>query len=510
MLFDDVFESDRGNEYFLGTIILQKTKNIGTASQYDIIDGQQRLTTIQLLLACLRDNIESRDFVNDFQEMFYQKANLVYGLPKYARLSVREEDFFKNFVQEIGGTKKVKEYECINDAQRNLKNAIITFSERVMMLNQEEIQKLVLHISQNCIVIYVSTDDFNNAYKLFTIINDRGLQLRRIDILKTNNLQPTIITDEKEREKYSYMWEDMENDLGADEFEDLISYIRTILVKEKAKEDILKEFNNLVFNKGILKPGKEFINYIVEMKIIYDKLIIEKDIDLGKNTISYKNLIHLMREFLPSNEWIPPLLSYYKKFGTKKLFEFLSMLEMKVVVDWVIAYTPTKRTVNINSILKAIDESNTCEEVLNCAALNYDNEAFVNELRQDIYGKRHDKYILMKLDYLESEQDVERIYTTISVEHVLPQTPNPESNWTKIFSDGERLFYTNKLCNLVLLSKNKNSQARNFDFETKKKKYIEGKATNLVRTLKLLSEKEWTPSILDRRQKEILDFFSKS
>lgn len=409
----------------------------------------------------------------------------------------------------MGGTEKIDEFECNNDAQKNLVNALNIFKEKIESLSQDDLKKLVQHISQHCVMIYVSTDDFNNAYKLFTIINDRGLQLRRIDILKTNNLEPSVIKNEDERNLYSFQWENMENELGADDFENLISYIRTILLKEKPKEDILKEFNNLVFAKGILCRGKEFIDYVVSYKFIYQKLIIETEVDLGKNTIAFKNLIHLLNDFFPSNEWIPPLLLYYKKFNSCKLFEFVTMLENKVVADWIIALTPAKRTVNINSILKSIEEACSPEAVLLNESLMYDKNALSFELNQDIYGKRHDKYILLKLDYLETEQAEEKRHSKISVEHVLPQSPKSDSNWVKVFDDNSRKHYTNRICNLVLLSKSKNSEAKNYEFEEKKVKYIQGKSTGLVRTLKLLSEKEWTPEVLERRQKDILKIFSK-
>lgn len=508
-LFDDIYESDRGNEYFLGTIILQEIGEIGTGIMYDVIDGQQRLTTIQILLACLRDNVTNVDYKNFVQQKIYQKSNPVDGLPEIVRLKVREHNFFKKYVQECGGTRKVISYEPENDAQTNLKNAILLFNENLQDIEQKNIESLIQHISQRCIFICVSTKNFNDAYRLFTIINDRGLQLRRIDILKTNNLDPQVIPDSQERKEYSIIWESMENDLGSDDFENLISFIRTLEIKEKSKGDLLKEFNNLIFEKGKINRGKEFIDYVLRYKNIYQKLILDKDIELGENTIAAKNLLNIMVDFLPSNEWIPSLLYYYKKFAKSSLYEFLSKLEKKFVADWVIALTPTKRTVNLNAILKSIEEANSCDEVLQSDAFKFDRNAFVNELNQDTYGKRHAKYILLKLEYLESEQNIERKYGTISVEHVLPQSPSKDSKWVQIFNDEDRTLFTNKLANLVLLSRKKNSSASNLDFMKKKEKYLKGRMTDLFRSQMVLKYSEWTPDILKKRQKHIIDILSK-
>lgn len=508
-LFDDIYDSDRTSDYFLGTIILQEIGKIGTSNRYDIIDGQQRLTTIQILLACLRDKVSDSGYKNSIQDKICQKENPVDGLPQIMRLDVRESNIFKKHVQDFEGTQKTGSFSPENDAQRNILTAINVFNEKIGELSQSEIEKFIQHISQKCIFICVSTKDFDDAYRLFTIINDRGLQLRRIDILKTSNLEPKIISDDKDRKLYSHIWESMENDLGSDDFENLISFIRTIEVKEKPKEDILKEYNKLIFDTGKIKRGKDFIVYVQSYRFIYEKLIYEKDVDLGTNTVSFKNLLQLMIDFLPSNEWIPALLLYYKKFNTDKLFEFLQKLENKFVADWIIALTPTKRTVNLNAILKDIEASGKCENVLSSANLDFDKAALTNELNQDTYGKRHAKYVLLKLEYLESEQNIERKYSTISVEHVLPQNPDSSSNWVKIFDEELRNNFTNKLSNLILLSHKKNSSASNLDFEDKKSKYINGRITDLARSQKVITYKQWTPDVLKNRQEDIIKLLCK-
>lgn len=300
----------------------------------------------------------------------------------------------------------------------------------------------------------------------------------------------------------------MEEDLGAVEFEKLIYFIRNINVKEKAKEDILKEFNKQLFGKGIFVKGIEFIDYIAEYKEIYQQLILDNNIKLDAHEVAFKNLLHIMVTFFPSNEWMPVLLFYYKKFRTKDIYKFLVKLEQKVVAEWVIALTPTKRTVNINNILRKISVSNNPKEVINSESLDYDKNAYIQELSGDVYGKRHDKYILMKLEYLESEKNVLKQYSTISVEHVLPQNPKTESQWREDFSEEERMLYTNQLCNLVLLSKKKNSSASNYDFEEKKKRYLQEKITDLARSQAVISEPVWTPQVLRKRQEHIIELLS--
>ncbi|KNZ69317.1 hypothetical protein Tfer_2114 [Thermincola ferriacetica] len=508
-LFDDIFESDRQNEYFLGTVILQEVEQVGTGKKYDVIDGQQRLTTLQLLLACLRDDVEKEEFKRSTQEKIYQKYNPADGIPEKVKLETREPEFFREYVQTEGGTEHVDKFLPSNDAQQKLVEAVMLFKEKLYKLSQTDIESLIQHLSQRCVMIYVSTKDFEDAYRLFTIINDRGLQLRRIDILKANNLAE--INDSTVRKEYAKIWEDMEDDLGSEEFENLISFIRSIEVKEKAKEDVLKEFNKLIFGKDKIARGQEFIQYLKEYKEIYQRLVVdrdvfEKDAQHKKICIQYKNLIYIMKNFLPSNEWIPPLLYYYQKFDKEKLLDFIIKLEQKFIADWVIGLTLTKRIVNMNAVLKEIELATEPSEIINNVVLEFDHNRFKNEIGQDVYGKSYVKYILLKLEYLESEHNVERKYGTLSVEHVLPQ--NPKGKWTDIFDLDERTYWTNKLANLVLLSKRKNSSASNLDFEDKKDKYFKGRISDLARSQKILSYTEWTPAVLAKRQNDILSLLT--
>ena len=95
-------------------------------------------------------------------------------------------------------------------------------------------------------------------------------------------------------------------------------------------------------------------------------------------------------------------------------------------------------------------------------------------LQGNIYGKRAARYILLKLDLLFLGQDVPfNLPEMISVEHILPQTPSAESQWRRDFTDDEREHLVNKLGNLVLISRRKNSAQGNRDYTDKKKKYFE-------------------------------------
>lgn len=114
--------------------------------------------------------------------------------------------------------------------------------------------------------------------------------------------------------------------------------------------------------------------------------------------------------------------------------------------------------------------------------------------------------LLLRLNDLRTDGPIHDYRKTISVEHVLPQNPSRDSEWLRWFPNlEERNRWTNSVANLVLLSRRKNTQARNYEFEKKKDTYFSSKngVTTFALTVEVLRESVWTPETLDRRQKEL-------
>ena len=98
-------------------------------------------------------------------------------------------------------------------------------------------------------------------------------------------------------------------------------------------------------------------------------------------------------------------------------------------------------------------------------------------------------------------------YSAITIEHVLPQKPKANSTWIKWFPEETiRSEHTNCLGNLLLLSRPKNSEAQNYDFKEKKRKYYvsEKGVSTFALTTQVLQEQEWTVEVIERRQATLL------
>lgn len=510
-LLDDLwfaFFNRPENEYFLGSLVLKKT-NEKKFDEFEVLDGQQRLTTFFIMMAVLRDIATNMDLKEACHDRIFQKENKYKGIPERIRLvyKIRDnvESFIKTYILEDKGTTKneLSTYKDSNNVSiSHMANAIFTIQSFFSDKSQQELENFGEYLGLHPVFIYVSTESREDAFRMFTILNNRGIPLTSADILKSMNIGE--IHDEKERDKYAKKWEQIEGELG-DDFDRFLSFIRTILVKEKARLNLLDEFEDNVYKKGLLKKGKETIDFITKIKEIYDTIIRLTDGDILSN--EYKNLLTIMDIGLPSGDWIPPVLSFYKKFGIGQLFEFLKRLEFKFSSDWILQFTPTQRIDNMNAILKSIDVSDSPTLIFqNHDLFLVDKNNLTTTLNDDVYGRRFARYILLKYEYLLGDNTVHLSnYKTISVEHVLPQNPSDNSNWFNDLTPEERENWTHKLGNLILISKRKNSSLGNLDFIEKKNLYFKGRI-DIFPSGKIFSNyNEWNPLVIGQRQKDILD-----
>ena len=518
-LLDDIlyaFENDSQDTYFMGALVLQNKEN----DEYDILDGQQRLTTLALLLATIRDNIKVEKTKKVLQDHLFQEDDETADIPSRNRFTfnIRNEvqRFFEEYIIKENGTFNIE--KALEDEQFknniSIKNMVAVvqvirkrleeiFGEQLSLENISgtSLLEFIKFIRNKLIFAYICSDTREQAFRLFTILNNRGIPLTTADILKSLNLDK--VQDEIKRNEYAKKWEELEEQYG-DKFDRFLNFIRTIKLKEKARKNLLEEFEEKIYGK-VMNYGKESIDYILKTSENYDKLI---NLTADFNN-EYKNLINIMKVGFNSEDWIPPLLYYYEKFNTQGLVKFLKLLDNKFMGDWINKETPTKRLENMNKILKAIEIGENYNDILNNKNLfSFDINNFKNIINGNIFGERYCKYLLLKIEYLSLDSEVAYIgnYKNISIEHVLPQNPKEDSEWRVKFSNEDREEWTNKLGNLILLTKRKNSKLSNLEFKDKKKKYIADKMLLFPSVFEVYSNGEdWNIDILKTRQKRIVN-----
>jgi uncharacterized protein with ParB-like and HNH nuclease domain len=520
-LLDDVaFAVQRtpGKEYFLGSFVYQiKPPNPEKGQPFeenDLLDGQQRLTTLLLLIAVIRDLSENDELKATCQECIYQQANKFKKIPERVRIQfeIREQakSFFESHVITADGTSQTSalrefcdETKCKELSVRNMASAILALRD---FFEAKEcpisIDELFGYLLNNVLLIYVATEDLEDAFRLFTILNDRGIPLRNSDILKSLNLG--ALDSEVDKDRYARMWEEAEGELG-DEFDRFLGHLRTILVKDKARLNLLQEFEDKIYHPKerdkatgkakpiLLKKGKDTFVLIERYLKHYKQLLGGQNFD-ATGSWEFDNLVRVMMLGLPATDWVPPLLRYHDRFRDERLTEFLRRLDCKASADWLAGMTPTDRISAMNAIIQKIDTVETANDVFSSDVFGFEVEGFLRILDGPVYGRRYAKYVTLKMDYLYQNHAQRMHFETISVEHILPQNPKETSQWVKDFTPEERLHWTDRLGNLVIITRRKNSSQGRLDFENKLEKYFQKNIDTCPNSLRVLNTYgRWTP-----------------
>jgi len=496
-LIDDIVSANKDQEYFLGTIVLHHRADKG---QYDLVDGQQRLTSVMILLACLRDLVADSEYKSGIQSKILQQKNVVDGIPEKIRLEVKDRQLFGEIVVTSGGTSAKRSETGMPEPEWRYVNAVNVFRSKLESLSQNEIQQTITFLNQKCVVVYLATSAFEDAFRLFTIVNDRGKQLRRIDVLKAINIAPDVIIKDTVRDRIAQRWEDLEKELGESTFENVFYLVRLILLKDKPQGDLLKEFEDRVFAKKTVVKGEPFFDLIFDYAKLYTALFVDRDIVPADapNSNRYRALIYIMNSEFGASEWRACLLYFAKKFNGEQLYEFMLRLEKVYLAQWVRGIRKDERYAEYSKILGLIESKKKSDEVV--AGITYDANAIIDATKnRALYSAGYGKYFLLRLELLAAEHDVVREFTAKSVEHVLPQTPEATGYWAEhhdLATIGE---YVNMIGNLVLLSKTKNSAARNYDFAKKKEKYLKARVSDYPRSLQVLGYNDWDRKTIDER-----------
>lgn len=530
-LIDDIMDSIGLNKennnvfeeyepYFIGSIVLcsKEYKDDGSGL-YDVIDGQQRLTSIIILIATIRDLTKNEAYKNILSSLIYQKPNELMGIKESIRVRVRgkEAEFFKKYVLTDGGTDLVNEIDEkeISGAKQNMLNAIRTFKEVFVDENGEvlesKLDEFTKYFLQKVVVVVITTDSFTSAFRLFNVINARGLPLTNADLLKSENLR--VISEDK-RNIYTDMWENIEQELGKDKLEQIIGFMRTMKQNRKATATVYEEFSKKIFVSEPDYIGVNFVEHLKEIKDLYNKYINEGNIELSSkdNSIYYQNLVRIMRDFIPYDEWMVALIKFIEKFkNDEDILEFLKVLEKRIVIDWVNGNSFADRLARVYKILEVIDSSSSLEEIKKSNVFISDLErttAYFRNSLDDIefYSKGRmlvPKYILIRLDMEKRNGEILDYTNKIMLEHILPRNAK-DAYWTTNFTVDERKNWCNKLGNLVIINGTKNTKLNNKAFAEKVEQYL-SKKSDFEITKEVSALNDWKIESVAGRQESLMN-----
>ncbi|WP_024112019.1 DUF262 domain-containing protein [Helicobacter pylori] len=523
-LLDDLFfnyEDDRESDYFCGSLVLILiSEDSKKAKTYDVVDGQQRLSTF-ILLAKVLAALYSERLTEESKDYLQESLITKYG--KKDRLNFNAIGFNskKDFQYALTS---FNDAPISNNKNNYLKNAIC-LKNYLKKKEIEDINDFIEWLYFKVVFITITCPDADKALRIFNVLNARGLVLNATDIFKGELLKHT---KEHEREEFVSRWNALsqkcsDNDLTIETlFSWYLNYLNPVTSREKMEKRLVTWFNNL--NKTpleYLKGVEDFYNAYCEVLEMQDRYA---------HLLSYKDDDRLIVILCTS------LLHRYSESEIEALKELLVKFYYQ---DWVAGLVKSTREQTCCNIINALKEKKSVEDIASVVKkyLNDKNIAqrFKENMRDsNLYTKFYYtgktpkknswlKPILILANYFMSDNANPayiKMDDDLHVERILPQNPDPSSQWVKDFSEKERELYTHSLANLTLLGGKKNtkalSQALNQDFKEKKEIYmgkpvaLDNKKTFKVMTCYDMTKNgvcrytEWTPKSLEKRKEELI------
>ncbi|MFC6096323.1 DUF262 domain-containing protein [Flavobacterium qiangtangense] len=489
-LWFDIVEAFKNNQedstldsnYFLGSIVVVKN-----AKGFEVVDGQQRLTTLTILFCTLRDM--GLDIAPKYKALIdacikdaiEDKERLV--LTTHLNNQANFEETVLNGVNLSASKKELENNRFLQNAlffKDVIHQSLKTDSEYFI----NDINAFVEYFFNNVTLIRIVCFDEGFAIKLFSVLNDRGLDLTPADIIKAYLLQHL---DETKRESFIEVWKRIENtaSLSGESVQSIFNLYLYFLKAENPRKSLQDELKEQF-------KGKNAQQIILDVEK-YAKVVLEINSNTKDKDIS------LLRYVNHSIYWKTILASAihtnYNDFDGLKL-----LLRKYYYQSWIAGGTLNRIKQTSFNIIRKVKNNEPLENIKSVVKENLDKYQFYTDFlkNENIYWMNWHKPLLLAVEYFQQD-DREYIPITrdLHTEHILPKEWNREDlNWKDSFTIEDSSKYLNSLGNLTLLSGVKNIQASNRNFSGKREVYngkgIDGKTSFEITKAILEDNTEWT------------------
>ena len=529
-LLDDLFfnyEDDRESDYFCGSLVLVKSDPNSKTETYDIVDGQQRLSTFILLAKVLADFYIYNGLDPEYLEYLQESWKDRYTERKRLSFNTIGSNAEYDFAYALEHFNDSQASKNKNNKNNYLKNAIC-LKDYLMKKEIKNINSFIEWLYSNVVFITIICPSIDKALRIFNVLNARGLPLNATDIFKGELLKE--LAKEEDQKKLVSRWNALnqkcsDNDLTMETlFSWYLTYLNPVTSREKMEKELVTWFN--ILNK----PPLEYLKGIEDFYNAYCEILEMQD--RHAHLLSYKDDDYLHVILCAS------ILHHYSDQDIEALKELLVKFYYQ---DWVAGQTKSTRSQTCCNIIIALKEKKSVRYIASIVVKKYlDDKNITQRFRDNLKdSKLYEKFyfagksvkknswlkpVLILVEYFISDDPrpkrIQMVDKNLHVEHILPQQPGSSSQWVKDFSEEERGLYTHSLANLTLLGGTKNAQALNLDFKEKTEIYTgnavkrgKGKRgrekpfkvmTCYKMTIDVAQYTEWTPKSLEKRKEELI------
>jgi hypothetical protein len=362
---------------------------------------------------------------------------------------------------------------------------------------QQELKLFANFMLTRVYVVFVTTYSWQSAYRLFNVLNARGIPLSNADLIK-NTLFGLLGTQANRSDELEERWLELEEELGIERLDSFFGHHRTSVAAAKARGSLHEEVEPLI--RAHAGGPFSFIESIICSAENYMRIV---DGDF-KDARAMRALRSLRR--VEYDEWIPPLLAFLNQpVPDLPTEEFVELLEKITMQNWVRRLGRTARLTAYYQLISAIKSGKAAHEVRQVFRNNAQNAEFMGLLGGDLYGKPFDAAVLLRLEEMSQDESVTKSYNgSLTIEHVLPQALK-DDYWKTRFTSDEHAISLHRIGNLAMLCGRKNYKAQYYAFDQKKKIYSDrNQKVSFDLTKEICDQAEWDLATVKTRHERLL------
>ena len=497
-------------QHYMGYLVLQKQE----INAFTIIDGQQRLTTLSLLVLAALQILHASTDENDAQRIEIIKGNYIStknpsSLTESYKLELNRNNdlYYRNDLASLSLHPRKRRIKRSEHQMRKAKE-FYQQAIRQLNLNSSEISQFIESVIANYLLFTViEVSDDVNAYKIFETLNARGVQLSTPDLLK-NHLFSIInprYENSQDIERQEEQWSLTLDDLGKEDFSKFLRCFWNSRNSQASKSNLFKKIKTTYTSK---EGAITLLNALNGASSVYAALQDHKD-ELWEKIANEDSKRHVQNCLLALDIFnmaqpYPVLLSAYIAYSKIDFAKVCQWLQAFCLRYQVICNLPSNDVEKFyNNIAIAIHQQQPIAEIKKQLASRLpSNEAFrqsfgTKTLSTSSSPKRA-HYLLASIENNLNHNDSIALTGGYTIEHILPKSNYIEDDtyWREQFGDLlEQNIY--RLGNLALLTAKANRDAGTLSFAEKKAVY---RKSNLKLLDKLCDYPDWNPDTLNDYQ----------
>lgn len=524
-LFDDINHLEPGDTHLLGSIVCLTGDYSAGTTNLELVDGQQRTTTIMLFLDAIEDRLRETGNEEDAQTIAKMVHSKDYTGTKSKKLVLGDLDN-KDFARVVDGQELD---EVVNN---NLLKARKLIGELIGKLDTDEFNQFRYKFINQAYIIRLDVAQAKDAFKLFETINNRGLSLSPTDIIKNFLLGNASIISGETLESVKEDWTKIVLSLDGIDMDNFFRQYMAGKTGQKVTQTRLIDTFKTYYAQNIeegetLREYEEFVEAVEESKATSKQDLKEfvKTLRLAADTYRQiqtaafaddeinRRLINLKKiRSVASYTFILNLMQR-SNVTTKDILEILRMIEIFMLRRNVAEY----RTSELEDIFVALTKLSDENIIANTKKIFADNmpsdEEFETRLQKHVFKGQLEaraKYMLEYLGYgtLSPTEMVIKSHRAVELEHIMPQTIDTKKakqelgDWVSYLGQDVTLHaeYLAKLGNLTMLGKKLNIVASNNPYESKRVEYAK---SEIAMTKALASIEVWGMKQIDDRTEEL-------